>query len=597
MFYSLRSRLTLTFVVLLVVPFMILVAVVTQISNSVIGRSIEGSTSQTMDQYASLVTTLTTQAEDVANQVLSNEITQQWISARMDAQLSTERSLSLDAELRKYLSSIALNHSSISSITIFNKNGTAVGIRDQSFRDPSFLQTVWYRDFMRQGTRWVTAHLDPYQPAYLTEESVNSLLFNLVQLSSFRKLGVLKVNVLTSSIQDPLDKIAFGEQGGVYLVDRDGEPVLRQRIPADMSFFKRALPTIAADKRSGGKLTLDGKGGKHIVLYRKIKNADWLLVGEVPKYELFQKMSWVRHTMLWVGALLLVATTGAAFWLSSGIARPLSRLAGAMRSAERSGFKTTTAHGLPAALPVPANEVGYVTQVFSSMMGRLGELIETEFKANLRRQDAEYKALLMQINPHFLYNTLEAIGSLSAQERSDEVIDVTEWLGQMLRYSLRADSDLVALKEELRYIRHYVSIMSVRFGDRLRVSIEEEEGLGEQQIVKFILQPLVENAIKFGAESGGEAVVTVRAGRRGRRLEIEVADNGPGIPPEVAEELARGIARSDLADVLSAGGSSIGLRNVLARCGLYYGRAFDAEIGRSPSGGASIKLLIPAKEE
>lgn len=597
MFYSLRSRLTLTFVVLLVVPFMILVAVVTQISNSVIGRSIEGSTSQTMDQYASLVTTLTTQAEDVANQVLSNEITQQWISARMDAQLSTERSLSLDAELRKYLSSIALNHSSISSITVFNKNGTAVGIRDQSFRDPSFLQTVWYRDFMRQGTRWVTAHLDPYQPAYLTEESVNSLLFNLVQLSSFRKLGVLKVNVLTSSIQDPLDKIAFGEQGGVYLVDSDGEPVLQQQIPADMSFFKRALPSIAADKRSGGKLTLDGEGGKHIVLYRKIKNADWLLVGEVPKYELFQKMSWVRHTMLWVGALLLVATTAAAFWLSSGIARPLSRLAGAMRSAERSGFKTTTVHGPPAALPVPANEVGYVTQVFSSMMGRLGELIETEFKANLRRQDAEYKALLMQINPHFLYNTLEAIGSLSAQERSDEVIDVTEWLGQMLRYSLRADSDLVALKEELRYIRHYVSIMSVRFGDRLRVSIEEEEGLGEQQIVKFILQPLVENAIKFGAESGGEAVVTVRAGRRGRRLEIEVADNGPGISPEMAEELARGIARSDLADVLSAGGSSIGLRNVLARCGLYYGRAFDAEIGRSAHNGASIKLLIPAKEE
>ncbi|MFC3801863.1 sensor histidine kinase [Cohnella sp. GCM10012308] len=597
MFYSLRSRLTLTFVVLLVVPFMILVAVVTQISNSVIGRSIEGSTSQTMDQYASLVTTLTTQAEDVANQVLSNEITQQWISARMDAQLSTERSLSLDAELRKYLSSIALNHSSISSITIFNKNGTAVGIRDQSFRDPSFLQTVWYRDFMGQGTRWVTAHLDPYQPAYLTEESVNSLLFNLVQLSSFRKLGVLKVNVLTSSIQDPLDKIAFGEQGGVYLVDREGEPVLRQQIPADMSFFKRALPQIAADKRSGGKLTLDGKGGKHIVLYRKIKNADWLLVGEVPKYELFQKMSWVRHTMLWVGALLLIATTGAAFWLSSGIARPLSRLAGAMRSAERSGFKSTTVHGPPAALPVPANEVGYVTQVFSSMMGRLGELIETEFKANLRRQDAEYKALLMQINPHFLYNTLEAIGSLSAQERSDEVIDVTEWLGQMLRYSLRADSDLVALKEELRYIRHYVSIMSVRFGDRLRVSIEEEEGLGDQQIVKFILQPLVENAIKFGAESGGEAVVSIRAGRRGRRLEIEVADNGPGISPEMAEELARGIARSDLADVLSAGGSSIGLRNVLARCGLYYGKAFDAEIGRSPGGGASIKLLIPAKEE
>lgn len=574
-----------------------MVAVLTQVSNSVIGKSIEESTSQTMDQYASLVTTLTTQVEDVANQVLSNEITQKWITAKMDKNLTTERNVSLDAEMRTYLSSIALNHSSISSIALFNDNGSAVGIRDQVFRDPSFLQASWYKTFKEQGIRWVPAHEDPYQPSYLVSESMNSLLFNLVQLSSFRKMGVLKVNMLTKTVQDPLDKIKFGEQGRVYLVDRDGHPVLNQKIGPGMAYFREELAGIRKDRRTGGKLTSTAGGQEpHLILYRKIKNADWLLIGEVPKYELFQKMQWVQHTMVWVGSLLLVLTIGAAFWLASGIARPLSRLAVAMRQAERGNFAKSENEVL-AGTRAPPNEVGYVITVFRNMIARLRFLIETEFQANMRRKDAEYKALLMQINPHFLYNTLEAIGSLSAQKRSDEVIDVTERLGRMLRYSLKADSDLARLSEEMAYIRYYVAIMSIRFGDKLRVEFDEEEGLGETRIVKFILQPVVENAIKFGLENQAGASVRIATRKRGARLEIEVADNGPGMSAERIAELRRELAGGTMTEVLSAGDQRIGLRNALARCSLYYGDRFDAAIESRPGEGTSLIFKLPVKEE
>jgi two-component system sensor histidine kinase YesM len=597
MFYSLRTRLSAAFIVVFIVPFITMVAVFTQVSNTVIGNSIEESTSQTMDQYAAFVNTLTTQVEDVANQVLSNEVTQQWITAQLDPSLPREKRLTVDAEIRKFLSSIALNHSSISSITLFNENGTAVGIRDQAFNDdPSFLNSSWFETFKQEDVRWVPAHLDSYQPNYLKSVSMNSLLFNLVQLSSFRKIGVLKLNVKTSQIQTSLDKIKFGETGRVYLVDMDGQPVLEQRIDEGMSGFLQELPSIGKDKHSGGKLTVKQNGENHKVLYRKIKSANWMLVGEIRESELFEKMKRVQQTMLAVGAVLLLLTIVAAFWLAAGIARPLTRLASSMRLVERGDFSREEDESL-ARMQLPRNEVGYVVNVFRNMVKRLRFLIETEFQANMRRKDAEYKALLMQINPHFLYNTLEAIGSLSAQKRSDEVIDVTEWLGQMLRYSLRADSDLVKLRDEMQYIRDYVSIMKIRFGDRIRVDIQDSPESGNALIVKFILQPLVENAIKFSQENAAGAHVAIAARSAGDALEIEVSDNGIGMSKELIAELREEIARGKMTDVLSASGRRIGLRNVLARCYLHYGRSFSVTIESAPQKGTRIVLSLPTKED
>jgi two-component system sensor histidine kinase YesM len=573
-----------------------MVIVLTQVSNSVIGTSIEASTSQTMDQYASFVNTLTTQVEDVANQVLSNEVTQQWIASQLDKSIPQEKRIAQDAEIRKFLSSIALNHSSIPSITMFNDNGTAVGIRDQVFTEPAFLENHWYMTFKNEGIRWVPAHIDVYQPSYLQKESMNSLIYNLVQLSSFRKIGVLKLNVPTSQIQTPLDKIKFGETGRVYLLDMEGNPVLEQQIVEGMSGFLNEMPSIRKDKHSDGKLTVYYNGDNHRVLYRKIKSANWILVGEVPEHELFEKMKRVQQTMMVVGALLLLLTIGAAFWLSSGIARPLTRLAGSMRLVERGDFSKEEDDAL-ARMPTPHNEVGYVVKVFRKMVTRLRFLIETEFKMNMRRKDAEYKALLMQINPHFLYNTLEAIGSLSAQHRSNEVVDVTEWLGQMLRYSLHVDSDLAKLREEMQYIRYYVSIMKIRYGERLTIDIHDAPELGDASIVKFILQPLVENAIKFSLENPNGAHVVLCTRKVSEKLEIEISDNGMGISSELIEELQREMSQGDMSDVISVQGRRIGLRNVLARCCLHYGARFDVLIESAKDEGTRITFRFPMKEE
>src|SRR4051794_20896265 len=198
MFFSLKSRLLLTILLLVILPFVAMVIIISEGAKQIIGKSIEDSTVQIMDQNAAFVNTLTTQIQDVANQVLSNKLTQDWITSRLDDAATGEQKYVLNADMRTFLSSIALNHSSISSITLFDENGVAVGIRDQNFQDSLFLQSEWYQAFMTSGKRWVSSHYDLYQPYYLKDLSMNSLLFPLVQLKTFKRMGVLKVNFLST---------------------------------------------------------------------------------------------------------------------------------------------------------------------------------------------------------------------------------------------------------------------------------------------------------------------------------------------------------------------------------------------------------------
>jgi len=598
MFYTLRVRIAVTFILLLVVPLVTISAVLTKVSNDVIGKSIADSTSQTMDQYAAFVNTLTRQVEDVANQVLSNEVTQKWIAAQLKNELTPEERVVLSAELRKYLSSVALNNSVVSSITVFDHKGHAIGIGDQVIRDASYLQSKWYDEFVNQGIRWAKVHEDPHQPNYLRSKPVNSLLFPMVQLESFRNVGVLKVNFLSAQLEEQINRIQFGTSSRLFILDRSGNPVIRQNGSDPPSMLGSEWETIWTDKRVGGERTLDIDGEEHMLFFRKLPVTDWILIVQIPRKELYQKLESVQRTIVWISGLLLIVTVAAAYGLSSGIAKPLSRLVGAMRHVERGDFDKAE-KALPAPFAIK-NEVGFASMVFHHMLKRLRYLIETEYQANLRRRDAEFKALLMQINPHFLYNTLEVIGGLAVQGKNAEVVEVTESLGLMLRFSLKLDSELVKFSEELQYIRYYVSIMKVRFHDRIDVRIEAPPEAANMTIIKFMLQPLVENAIKYSLECREVAKVRIFAAVGASRLTVVVEDNGKGMAPDLIDEIVReanpGQAQ-EKRDVLNTPGKRIGLRNVLTRCRLLYGDGFSVRIRSEPGNGTAIRLEIPALEE
>jgi two-component system sensor histidine kinase YesM len=182
------------------------------------------------------------------------------------------------------------------------------------------------------------------------------------------------------------------------------------------------------------------------------------------------------------------------------------------------------------------------------------------------------------------------------QKRTDDTVTVIESLGKMLRFSLKINEDLIGLKEELKYVRDYVSILQIRFGGRLRITLEEEGEPERLTVVKFILQPLIENAVKFAFQRQAEARVDIRVRRAEGRLLLSVSDNGPGMSEERLRRLLELSDASRPHRVLTGGDRQIGLGNVLARCRLYYGSLFDVRIDTAEGKGTRIELILPAQE-
>lgn len=591
MLFSLRSRLMFAFSLLLIIPFTALVFLFSEQSSQVIRASIETSTSQTIEQFGSHLTTFLQQVEEVGNQVMSNSVTQAWLSTGMNPDSSNAELLVTKQRQVDYISSYSINNSNGISIGIFSDFAGGIWTQDRTYVDQ-----LWYKQFVLEDERWTSAHYDFDQADELMKTRlVNSYVMPLVQLQSFTRIGIVKINYPTATLHDALDKIRFGETGRAFLLKSDGSSVLDQQATGEeLSIIENGLKEIKERKEEkiDGFFSVRHSGETFLLFYRYFPNQDWYVIGAVPEKELFVKINNIRRTLLLVSAALVGVAMLVALWLSYGISRPLTTMARAMKLVERGEFsgalemmpKVRTGH----------SEVGYVTRIFESMTNRLRYLIETEFETNLRRKNAEYKALLLQINPHFFNNTLEIIGGLAAMKRNDMVIDATEALGQMMRYSLNLNSDLVNVKEELNYIRDYLFILKLRYEDRLEVIIDEDERTKELLIAKFLLQPIVENAVKYSLEKGGIAKISISVRLLEEQLTLKVTDNGIGMKQSFVNDLMTELKSNASVDILNSEGQSIGLRNVLSRCRLYYGEKISVEIESRLGEGTEIVLRIPA---
>ncbi|WP_053374873.1 cache domain-containing sensor histidine kinase [Paenibacillus sp. FJAT-27812] len=591
MFFSLRSRLMAAFSLLLIVPFITLVLVLSQESAKLIRQSIETSTSQTIEQFGSHLNTSMTQVEEIGNQVMSNRVTQEWITAQMSPDSTVEERLLAKQRLMEYVSSYSINNSSGISIGVFSDFGGGVWTQDRTY-----LERDWYKWFVKEDERWTKAHSDPDQAdTIMKSRLVNSYMLPLVQLQSFTKSGFVKINYPTSVLRDAIEKIRFGKTGRAFLLDSDGSSVLNQQVPeANVSILAAGLAEIKAaqGEATNGVFPIKHDKDSYLLFYRYFEEQDWYVIGEVPEKELFIKIDQIRRTMLFISVILLLLIIFVAYWFSYGITRPLTSMARAMKHVERGEF--TQAFSMMPHVRTGHSEVGYVTRIFENMTTRLRYLIETEFETNLRRKNAEYKALLLQINPHFFNNTLEIISGLAAMKKNDVLMDATEALGQMMRYSLNLNSDLVKVKDEMNYIRDYLFILQLRYEERLHVEIEEDMASSQLLIAKFILQPIVENAVKYSLEESGVANISISVKTEQDKLRIAVADNGIGMDSELIAHLMGELSNTDSVDILNSGGDSIGLRNVLSRCRLYYGEQLEVSIKSKRGEGTEIRIIIPA---
>jgi two-component system sensor histidine kinase YesM len=230
---------------------------------------------------------------------------------------------------------------------------------------------------------------------------------------------------------------------------------------------------------------------------------------------------------------------------------------------------------------------------FNIMIGRIREMVASKMNEQENLKKAEFRALQAQINPHFLYNTLDTIIWMAEAKKNDQVIDLVRALSSFFRITLSKGKDWITIREEVERTRSYLTIQKMRYRDILDYQIDVEADILDGTILKLVLQPLVENAIYHGIKNKRQGgTVIVRARRQGEdQVAFEVEDNGVGFTHYKLAEVQNKI--NDGSDEINLDERGFGLENVNKRIKLYYGKEYGLTIQSDYQAGALVRLVIP----
>lgn len=297
-----------------------------------------------------------------------------------------------------------------------------------------------------------------------------------------------------------------------------------------------------------------------------------------------EKRAEIIETILPLLLLLMIAVTGVIYWYSEDFSSRVELLVKKFRRAETGDLSVSEKIS-------GTDEIAVLDQQFNRMLGKLDQLIKTSYVQKLENKEAQLKNLQLQINPHFLYNTLETISSIAAVKQVFVVCDICGKLGEIFRYSLGKDyGELVPLEQEMTHIKNYMFIQKIRYGDRLQVFYNIDVDAAHVYIPRFILQPIVENAISHGLSNlTSVGTLEVSAFEKKDRLYIEIEDDGEGMVREKVAEITRFINTAKPVE----GKKNIGIRNVNQRIKLAYGEAYGITIRSAPYQGSRFTIQLP----
>ena len=335
-----------------------------------------------------------------------------------------------------------------------------------------------------------------------------------------------------------------------------------------------------------GSFSMEGGGVPTQVVYSRLSNTDWYLVGEMPLSFLTRDMMILERVTLFVflGSILVIFLVSY-FWLKK-IMRPLNVLARMMGDMGRGELGLTFPK-------IPKNEFGIVITRFNEMSLGIKDLVRKQEEAQREKRELEIEALQTQINPHFLYNTLNMIKWMAAIIKARNIVDCIVALGNILEPALQRSDTLFTLREEIDYLENYIKIVNWRFDNGVRFKFTVEENLLSCKAPRFILQPIIENSISHGMTGQtGDILISIDAFEQDGDLNIAVSDTGVGIMPEKLKEI-RDMLAVDGAGTGRGTGGRIGIYNVHRRVRLNYGPGYGITIESEKEKGTKVCIRIP----
>ncbi len=401
----------------------------------------------------------------------------------------------------------------------------------------------------------------------------------LTNIGRIRK-GVLLVDMNFSGIEQLLSKANEKGYGYIYLIDRNGEIIYHPQQQAIYSNLVQENNQAAATYEDGD-YTETFAGKERVVIVKTVGYTGWKLVSVTPVQEFSVNLNQIRFFTVLIAMISIVLIIFGNVLISAKVTDPIRRLDKSIKYLEDGNLDMDIYIG-------GTHEIRHLGRTITSMVTQMRKLMDDMVAEQQEKRKSALDALQSQINPHFLYNTLDSVVWMIESERYQEAISMVTALAKLFRISLSKGKNIIPIRDEIAHAKYYLDIQRVRYKNKFEVKIEVDPAIEDYCTIKLIVQPLLENAIYYGVEHmDGDGVITLRGYEDGEDICIEVTDNGMGIPQENIKFLLTDDTR------IRKRGSGIGLRNIDQRIRLYFKGDYGLTIESELDEGTTVRIRLP----
>lgn len=394
--------------------------------------------------------------------------------------------------------------------------------------------------------------------------------------------GILLIHLNYTGLKLLLDGVTLGNEGYIYLIDGNGEIIYHPRAQLIDSGLEHENNRAVSEYRDGiYQETFQGE--ERVITVKSVGYTGWKLIGVAPMQTVSLNSLKTQLLVVFVAAFILFLMSLVNSYISSRITTPIRKLELSVNEIEKGNLNAKVdAEG--------SYEIRHLGQSVQNMAKQIQVLMADIVSEHEKKRKQEFDTLQSQINPHFLYNTLDIIVWMIENEKPDQAVKAVTALARFFRISLSRGKSIITVKDELEHVRNYLMIQHMRFKNRFSYTIEAEDEVLELASLKLMLQPLVENAIYHGMEfMDGDGEIFISAWKEGEDLYLKVSDNGLGMTEEQVARLF-----SDMPHTGSSRGSGIGVKNVNERIRLYFGSEYGLSIESEPDEGTVVTIHLPA---
>lgn len=484
-------------------------------------------------------------------------------------------------EISNTIKKLVLSRPEVQSIAIISNKGKFFYADDNS-RSSSIRTILPYADILEKArqhegkTTWYTDSKDG---------SVNYiyLVRTIYNQDDFSEIGLQVILVKKEFLETVYKGLTKSMQNIVIVSDRN--ELIASRNNEDWFINSGRLKNLQNERDS--RIDNDLKA---MVSHTTISDTGWKVITYIPLSELFRDANALGRNIILLSVITVLILSMFNLAIAMGFINPINRLVKGMKMVQKDNRIVNIDDERD-------DEIGFLNQTFNEMSREINHLVTWVYREQITRKEAELKALQSQINPHFLFNTLESINWMAQLNNVPEISKIVTDLSDLMEAGIGRDDRLITVEEEFRYSDKYISLLKARFEDKIEFEKEISDGAGEVKIPRLLIQPLVENAVYHGIERlRGKGTISLKAFIEGDMLVIIVMDSGPGIGGAELSALNRMLSMDNDSYFKTLTGKrrkSIGIENVNRRIKLFYGDRYGVKIESEQGSFTRVIVNIP----